>query len=266
MRLILPSIITSLSLAATPVVLAAPASSEPEANSAITAPMDPPGDPGPSFAEDVNNPPFLDPALVIPDIVSYSLVGAPEGVDINPETGALIVDKELLRGRGDQSFIVMIRFSDGTTLDQPFTIEDTSDAPLNTIVTPHWTETYRESQSFDMQAGGGERTLPITYSGLPLDPAKFVHKIEMVSAPDWVTMKEDGTLIVNPGRDVNPGSYPVNVTVTYRDNSYQYLVATMRVSEAEQPSAKGLWAPILGGIVAALAAIAAAFASFVSWF
>ena len=55
-----------------------------------------------------------------------------------------------------------------------------------------------------------------------------------VDFPEWITVKEDGSIDVEPPADAKPGDYTVPVLVTYPDGSRETIEATVKVADPEK--------------------------------
>ncbi|SCX02051.1 Rib/alpha-like domain-containing protein [Corynebacterium jeikeium] len=55
-------------------------------------------------------------------------------------------------------------------------------------------------------------------------------------APEWATVKPDGTVTLKPGKDVEPGEYTVPVEITYSDGSSSTVELKVNVEKQGKPS------------------------------
>ena len=57
-----------------------------------------------------------------------------------------------------------------------------------------------------------------------------------IDKPEWVTVKPDGSIEVEPPKDAKPGDYTIPVVVTYPDGSRETIEAKVTVDEPDAPA------------------------------
>ncbi|MDK8870383.1 Rib/alpha-like domain-containing protein, partial [Corynebacterium macclintockiae] len=78
--------------------------------------------------------------------------------------------------------------------------------------------------------------------GTTFEPAGQVTDPEgnKIDKPDWVTVKPDGSIEVEPPADAKPGDYMIPVVVTYPDGSRETIEAKVTVSDPKDSDNDGL--------------------------
>ena len=192
--------------------------------------------PAPTFKDKVTNAPGTPP-----NGTTYALGdGAPSGVTIDSDTGAItwIIPKDATIG--NHEIPVVINYRDGSKGTASAIVKVNGQTE---VVTPEYkpvpnpiygeTEVIEQGQTKTTNTpifknkGGTEVPKP--------DGTKFYKADGM---PDWVSVDENtGAITMTPGLDANPQDYNIKVVVKYKDGTQDTAVAKATVTQKPRASA-----------------------------
>lgn len=156
----------------------------------------------------------------------YSSTDAPAWVQVNPDTGVVTADPGSTTTPGAYTVNVNVTHPDGTsdTVAAIITVTNPNDPQYERVIV----------------AQGQTVTIPVpeTNNGTngSAQPVPSGSTFEILSAPDFVTIRPDGSLDVAPGASVEPKLYEVTVRVTYPDGTTDDLVTRVTVVNPNSPS------------------------------
>ncbi|SDL85008.1 Rib/alpha/Esp surface antigen repeat-containing protein [Corynebacterium mycetoides] len=162
-----------------------------------------------------------------PSGTTFAGVGLPDGVTVDPATGAVTVDPAVL-APGEHAVTIEVTYPDGST-DQVETTVTVDDAP---VADPSDADTHTP---FIPAVRGAESGPPVT--GAPAVTAEGVDfpsgtTFAGVGLPDGVTVDPaTGAVTVDPAV-LAPGEHAVTIEVTYPDGSTDQVETTVTVDDA----------------------------------
>ncbi|WP_237693092.1 Rib/alpha-like domain-containing protein, partial [Rothia nasimurium] len=158
--------------------------------------------------------------------------GLPDGVTYDPATGEIT---GIPTTPGTSTVTVTVTDPNGNTTTEEFTFT-VSEAPVPPVdpVTPITDE--NDPSYPDTGLPQGEFLIvetPTNPNGSALPDGTTFTGGE--GNPSWATINPDGTVTLNPGTDVTPGKYPVEVIITYPDGSTDKVTFNVTVTEVTTP-------------------------------
>lgn len=147
--------------------------------------------------------------------------GVPSWITVNPD-GTVTAKPGLEVEAKEYTVPVKVSYKDGSSDDTTVNITVTV-KPANEIHDPSFE---------DVSVKPGE-TVTSKVSGDTGEGAKFTAG---EGAPEWATVKPDGTVTLKPGKDVEPGEYTVPVEITYSDGASSTVELKVNVEKQDKPS------------------------------
>lgn len=176
---------------------------------------------------------------VAPDGTTYTgAEGNPDWATVNPD-GSITVTPGADVPAGRYVVVVNIKFPDGTMTTVPVPVV-VNEAPVDPAE-PTTPDNYTYSPNYTGTTVKQGDTAVIAVPTFTTDDGEIVDAPEGttftgVGTPSWITVNPDGSITVTPGKDVEPGYYPVTVEITYPDGTKSGATVLVQVVGADETS------------------------------